>query len=71
MIDRWLEESTIQPLPNFYTRFVKMASAFFFEKWLESRGLDAAKLSEEQLAEAVSRAHQELQALNRGDIDLP
>jgi excisionase family DNA binding protein len=29
VIDRWLEEYTVQPMANFYTRFVKMASAFF------------------------------------------
>lgn len=69
VIDRWLEESTIQPLPNFYTRFVKMASAFFFQKWLESRGVDPAKLDDEQLTDLVSRASHDLQALNRGELD--
>ena len=44
VIDRWLEENTIQPMPNCYTRFLKMASAFHFQKWLESRGVDPAKL---------------------------
>jgi excisionase family DNA binding protein len=70
VIDRWLEESTIHPLPNFYTRFVKMASAFFFQKWLESRGVDPAKLDDEQLTDLVSRASRDLQALNRGELDL-
>ncbi len=67
VIDRWLEESAIQPLPNFYTQFVKMASAFFFQKWLESRGVDPAKLDDEQLADMVTNASRDLQALNKGE----
>lgn len=69
VIDRWLEESTIAPLPNFYTQFVKMASAFFFQKWLESRGVDPANLQDEQLADLVAQASRDLQALNRGEHD--
>jgi len=69
VIDRWLEENTIQPMPNFYTRFVKMASAFFFQKWLESRGVDPAKLDDEQLADLVAHASRDLQALNAGEQD--
>lgn len=69
VIDRWLEENTVQPMPNFYTRFVKMASAFFFQKWLESRGVDPAKLDDEQLADLVANASRDLQALNAGEPD--
>lgn len=69
VIDRWLEENTVQPLPNFYTRFVKMASAFFFQKWLESRGVDPAKLDDEQLADLVANASRDLQSLNAGEPD--
>lgn len=73
VIDRWLEASTIQAMPNFYSRFVKMASAFFFEKWLESRGIaDPAKLDDEQLAGLVRTANTELQALSKDErIDFP
>jgi excisionase family DNA binding protein len=70
VIDRWLEENTVQPMPNFYTRFVKMASAFFFQKWLESRGVNPAKLDDQQLADLVATASRDLQALNRGELDL-
>ena len=71
VIDRWLEENTIQPMPNTYTRYLRMMSAFFFQKWLETRGVDPAKLDDEQLAELVSRASSDLQTLNRGEqIDL-
>ena len=69
VIDRWLEENTVQPMPNFYTRFVKMASAFFFQKWLKSRGVDPAKLDDEQLADLVATASRDLQALNAGEPD--
>lgn len=69
VIDRWLEENTVQPMPNFYTRFVKMASAFFFQKWLESRGVDPAKLDDEQLAGLVATASRDLQALHAGEPD--
>lgn len=68
VIDRWLEENTIAPMPNFYTRFVQMASGFFFQKWLESRGVDTAKLDEEQLADLLAHASRDLQALQRGEI---
>ena len=70
VIDRWLGESTIQPMPNFYTRVVRMASAFHFQKWLESRGVDPVKLDDEQLTDLVSRASRDLQALNQGELDL-
>lgn len=69
VIDRWLEENTVQAMPNFYSRFVKMASAFFFQKWLESRGVDPAKLDDEQLADLVASASRDLQALNAGEQD--
>ena len=61
--------ATVQAMPNFYSRFVKMASAFFFQKWLESRGVDPAKLDDEQLADLVASASRDLQALNAGEQD--
>lgn len=70
VIDRWLEANTIQATPNFYTKFVKMASAYFFANWLESRGIDSKKIDDEQLAQLVSQASSDLQALNRGE-DFP
>jgi excisionase family DNA binding protein len=69
VIDRWLEENTIQAMPSIYDRYLRMASAFFFQKWLESRGVDPAKLDDEQLPDLVSRASKDLQALNKGDLE--
>lgn len=70
VIDRWLEESTIRAMPNLYTKFLKMASSFFFQKWLETHGVDPALIDDEQLADVVALASRDLQALNKGE-DFP
>ena len=69
VIDRWLGENTVQPMPNFYSRFVKMANAFFFEQWISSHGLDPVRLNDEQLADLVNRANRDLQALKQGELE--
>lgn len=70
VIDRWLEENTTQPQPSFYGQFVKMASRFFFTKWLESRGVDPLKADVSQLEDLVRAAHQDLQDSGREGFDV-
>ena len=49
-IDKWLSRNTVRPRESFYNYFSKMAGRFFFERWLESRGLDLDKADPEEVA---------------------
>lgn len=60
LIDRWLAESATYPHRALYDEFVRMANRYFFEKWLEGRGLDADRVSDDELLDAARDALQDL-----------
>ena len=51
-IDKWLRRNTVRPQESFYNYFTQMAGRFFFERWLESRGLSLEAAAEEISEEA-------------------
>jgi excisionase family DNA binding protein len=50
-IDRWLSRNTVRPQESFYNYFTQIAGHFFFERWLESRGLDLEKADPNEVAD--------------------
>ncbi|MFA5504054.1 MAG: helix-turn-helix domain-containing protein [Vulcanimicrobiota bacterium] len=59
-IDKWLSRNTVRPQESFYNYFAKMAGRFFFERWLESRGLSPEAAGEEEVAESARVALKDL-----------
>jgi len=60
IIDRWLAENANYPHRTLYDEFVRMANRYFFEKWLEGRGLSAGTVSDDQLMTAARAALEDL-----------
>jgi excisionase family DNA binding protein len=52
-IDKWLSRNTVRPQESFYSYFTQMAGRFFFERWLESRGLAIESADPEDVADAA------------------
>lgn len=52
-IDKWLSRNTVRPQESFYNYFTQMAGLFFFERWLESRGLNPETAELEDVAETA------------------
>lgn len=61
-IDKWLSRNTVRPQESFYAYFTQMADRFFFERWLETRGLDPATVSPEELTVTAKRSLDDLRA---------
>lgn len=59
-IDKWLSRNTVRPQESFYNYFTQMAGRFFFERWLESRGIDLEKADSQDVAEAAQVALEDL-----------
>lgn len=59
-IDKWLARNTVRPQESFYNYFTQMAGRFFFERWLESRGLELENADPEHLAKAAQEALEDL-----------
>lgn len=66
-IDRWLSQNTVRPQEPFYNYFVQMAGRFFFQKWLESRGLDPKSASPEEVESFARRSLGELRENKQQD----
>lgn len=52
-IDKWLSRNTVRPQESFYNYFTQMAGRFFFERWLEARGLNPQTAANEEVAESA------------------
>lgn len=61
-IDKWLSRNTVRPQESFYNYFTQMAGRFFFERWLETRGLDFEKAESGEVAEAAQVALEDLRS---------
>lgn len=59
-IDRWLAENVNYPHKTLYDEFVRLANRYFFEKWLEGRGLKADSLTDDELMAAARDALKDL-----------
>ncbi len=55
-IDRWISENTVTPPDALFDEFAKLQSRYHFKKWLQSKGIDPAGLSDQQLLELVRKA---------------
>lgn len=55
-IDQWLSRNTVRPQESFYNYFTQMAGRFFFERWLESRGLDLESVEPGEVAELAQNS---------------
>lgn len=52
-IDKWLSRNTVRPQESFYSYFTQMAGRFFFERWLETRGLPLDTAENHEISEAA------------------
>lgn len=59
-IDKWLSRNTVRPQESFYNYFTQIADRFFFERWLETRGLNPASVSPEELTETAQKSLDDL-----------
>lgn len=64
-IDKWLSRNTVRPQESFYNYFTQMADRFFFERWLETRGLDPDNVTPEELAETAKRSLESLRTFKK------
>lgn len=61
-IDRHLARNTTTPDDSLYEEFARLQNRYHFQKWLEGRGVDWRKLTQEQLAELAAKALEDLRA---------
>lgn len=55
-IDAWVSENTTQPPDALFDEFAKLQSRYHFKKWLQSKGIDPAGLTDQQLLALVKKA---------------
>lgn len=55
-IDQWVSENTVNPPDALFDEFAKLQSRYHFKKWLESKDVDPANLTEKQLLKLVKKA---------------
>lgn len=55
-IDQWVSENTVSPPDALFDEFARLQSRYHFKKWLESKGIDPATLSDKQLLDLVKKA---------------
>lgn len=60
-IDQWVSENTVKPPDALFDEFAKLQSRYHFKKWLESKGINPADLSDKQLIELVKKAIADLE----------
>ena len=51
-----LRENTTQPPDALFDEFAKLQSRYHFKKWLQSKGIDPAGLTDPQLLALVKKA---------------
>ena len=59
-VDKWLSRNTVRPQESFYTYFTQMAGRFFFERWLETRGIVLDSAEDQEVTEAALRSLSDL-----------
>ena len=62
LIDRHLSDRAVYPEESLYDEFVRLHSRYHLEKFLQSKGLDSEKMTEEQLFDELKRAIKALKA---------
>ena len=55
-IDQWVSENTVKPPDALFDEFAKFQSRYHFKKWLESKGIDPAALTDPQLLDLLKKA---------------
>jgi len=55
-IDQWVSENTVKPPDALFDEFAKLQSRYHFKKWLESKGIDPAALTDPQLLDLLKKA---------------
>lgn len=55
-IDAWLARNTVTPSDSLYEQFARLQNRYYFQKWLEGRGVDWHELTDAQLADLASKA---------------
>ena len=60
-IDQWVSENTVKPPDALFDEFAKLQSRYHFKKWLESKEINPAGLSDKQLIELVKKAIADLE----------
>lgn len=66
-IDQWLSRNTVRPQDSFYDYFIQMSGRFFFSRWLESRGLQAATADSEEVRRQALLSLEDLKAKSEQD----
>ena len=66
-IDQWLAENTIPATSSLFEEFSRMFSRFHFQKWLESKGVNPAKLTDQELLDLVKKAIADLLGSKEGE----
>jgi excisionase family DNA binding protein len=52
-IDQWLGANTVRPHPTLESALAEAVERFFYERWLQSVGLDPDECSKEEALEAL------------------
>lgn len=55
-IDQWVSGNTVKPPDALFDEFAKLQSRYHFKKWLESKGIDPAALTDQQLLDLLKKA---------------
>lgn len=61
-IDQWLARNTATPDEDLYEQFARLQNRYHFQRWLEGRGVDWRRLTDDQLAQLAATALAELRA---------
>ena len=59
-IDQWLARNTTMPDDSLYEQFARMQNRYHFRLWLEGRGVDWHKLTEQGRADLAAQALEDL-----------
>jgi len=65
-IDRWLARNTTNPDEDLYHQFARLQDRYHFRTWLEGRGVDWRKLTDDELSVLAAKALAELREPREG-----
>ena len=60
LIDRWLTETAVRPEASLFEEFVRLQQRYHLEQFLKAKGIDPARLTDEQLVDELRVAIEEL-----------